>query len=166
MSSTPASPEIYLDTKQRRSFALARRAAVRVLRRRTRIIRLLHNGYKKVVDNEKDIARVQDDILALLRFLKAWVTRDYVRMPWRSLLYAVAALIYFVNPIDLVPDALLGLGFVDDVAVVTAVITAIRNDLKRFIAWEKTLPAVAVDVTELELPAVHENDSDLPLNNK
>ena len=119
-----------------------------------------------MVDNEKDIARIQDDILALLRFLKAWVKRDYVKMPWRSLLYAVAALVYFVNPIDLVPDALLGLGFVDDVAVVTAVMTAIRNDLKRFIAWEKTLPAFAVDVTDLELPATTENDTDLPLKSE
>ncbi|TKT83052.1 YkvA family protein [Aquamicrobium sp. LC103] len=38
----------------------------------------------------------------------------------------LAALAYFVLPIDLVPDFLVGFGFTDDVAALTAAITAVR----------------------------------------
>ena len=38
----------------------------------------------------------------------------------------LGALAYFVLPVDAVPDIVAGIGFTDDVAVLTAVITAVR----------------------------------------
>ncbi len=42
----------------------------------------------------------------------------------------LAALAYFVLPVDLVPDFLIGFGFTDDLAVLTAAITAIQGHIK------------------------------------
>lgn len=42
----------------------------------------------------------------------------------------LAALAYFVLPADVIPDFIIGLGFTDDVAVLTAAITAIRGHIK------------------------------------
>ncbi len=39
--------------------------------------------------------------------------------PWKAKLILAAALVYLVSPYDLVPDWLLGLGIIDDFAVVT-----------------------------------------------
>ncbi len=39
--------------------------------------------------------------------------------PWQAKLILAAALVYLVSPYDLVPDWLLGLGIIDDFAVVT-----------------------------------------------
>ncbi|EKF41803.1 hypothetical protein NA8A_14339 [Nitratireductor indicus C115] len=41
----------------------------------------------------------------------------------------LAALAYFVLPIDLVPDFLLGFGFTDDMAVIAAALNAVRNNI-------------------------------------
>ncbi|WP_311031089.1 YkvA family protein [Mesorhizobium koreense] len=41
----------------------------------------------------------------------------------------LAALAYFVLPTDFIPDFIFGLGFTDDVAVLTAAITAIRSHI-------------------------------------
>jgi uncharacterized membrane protein YkvA (DUF1232 family) len=41
-----------------------------------------------------------------------------------------AALGYFVLPADAIPDVLLAVGFTDDVAVLTAAVTAVRAHLK------------------------------------
>ena len=51
------------------------------------------------------------------------------RTPLRVRGTLLAALGYFVLPVDLVPDFLIGFGFTDDVAVLTAAITAIRNHI-------------------------------------
>ena len=42
----------------------------------------------------------------------------------------IAALAYFVMPVDMIPDFIVGLGFTDDVAVLTAAMAAIRGHIK------------------------------------
>ncbi|WP_295810793.1 YkvA family protein [uncultured Nitratireductor sp.] len=41
----------------------------------------------------------------------------------------LAALAYFILPLDVVPDFLLGLGFTDDVAVLAAALNAVRRHI-------------------------------------
>ena len=42
----------------------------------------------------------------------------------------LAALAYFVLPIDIIPDFLFGLGFTDDIAVLWAAFSAVRHNIK------------------------------------
>ena len=130
------SSDAKLSRKQRSAFAVARRAAAQVIKRRFRVLSLARDAYGKLAKNEDALDEVKDDLRALTRYARAWAKREYRAVPWRSLLYAVAGLIYFVNPIDLVPDALLGIGFVDDVAVIGFVAGALRKDLNSFRDWE------------------------------
>jgi uncharacterized membrane protein YkvA (DUF1232 family) len=50
--------------------------------------------------------------------------------PLRAKGILVAALGYFILPTDAIPDMILGLGFTDDIAVLTAALAAIRAHLK------------------------------------
>jgi uncharacterized membrane protein YkvA (DUF1232 family) len=43
---------------------------------------------------------------------------------------AFGALAYFISPVDAIPDALIGLGFTDDAAVIAAGIRAIAGQVK------------------------------------
>lgn len=52
------------------------------------------------------------------------------RTPMRVRGTLLAALAYFVMPVDLIPDFLVGFGFTDDLAVLTAAMTAIRGHIK------------------------------------
>jgi uncharacterized membrane protein YkvA (DUF1232 family) len=131
------SKELQLDPDHRAAFGLAQQAASRVLRRRTRLLRLVARSVKKLSRNRDALERAQHDLRALIRLANAWAHRQYHNVPWRSILYATAALVYFVNPIDLIPDALLGIGFVDDLAVLSAVVRALRKDLTAFRTWEQ-----------------------------
>jgi uncharacterized membrane protein YkvA (DUF1232 family) len=51
------------------------------------------------------------------------------RTPSSARLTLIAALAYFVSPFDAVPDFLFGIGFVDDVAVLTAALAAVRGSI-------------------------------------
>jgi uncharacterized membrane protein YkvA (DUF1232 family) len=46
--------------------------------------------------------------------------------PMRAKGILLAALAYFVLPADTIPDFIFGLGFTDDIAVLTAALTAVR----------------------------------------
>lgn len=50
--------------------------------------------------------------------------------PLRARGTVLAALAYFVLPFDVVPDMILGLGFTDDIAVLTAALGAITAHIK------------------------------------
>jgi uncharacterized membrane protein YkvA (DUF1232 family) len=74
------------------------------------------------------------------------VTASYYCMldpatPGRTRGIILAALAYFVLPLDIVPDFIAGFGFTDDIAVLGAAITAIRGSLKpsHYLAAKKSL---------------------------
>lgn len=48
----------------------------------------------------------------------------------------VSALIYFVSPVDLLPDGIPVLGYVDDVAVFTLVWNMVEDDVDQYKKWQ------------------------------
>ena len=138
MAQTPEGkrPEARLSERQARAFSVAKRAAQQVIRRRLRVLHLVRDAYGKLFKKEEALGKVKDDLLVMMRMARSWARREYRSVPWKSLLYVVAAIVYFVNPVDLIPDVIAGLGFVDDVAVIGAVVAAVRNDLDAFTGWE------------------------------
>lgn len=113
-------------------------AARRVLRRRFRVVLLIRDAYGHLEANAGALSAVWDDVKAALRLLLAWARRSYRQVSGASLLLLVAALIYFVTPVDLIPDTLGAIGFVDDVTVIQTTVEAVRAELDRFRAWEET----------------------------
>lgn len=111
-------------------------AARRVLRRRFRVVLLIRDAYARLEANAGALTAVWDDLRAALRLLVAWTRRSYRQVSGGSLALLVAALIYFVTPVDLIPDPLGTIGFVDDVAVVKTAVETMRAELDRFRAWE------------------------------
>lgn len=77
-----------------------------------------------------------DDVQALARLVSAWARREYDVVPWRAIAMSTAALVYFVNPFDAVPDTLLGFGYIDDASFLAFVAGALKSDLDRFAEWE------------------------------
>ena len=89
---------------------------------------------EKMVKNEffnkmtSSFSRLQDsfmiDVVSLFYLFSAG------KVPVKSSLLIVGALVYFISPIDMIPDFLIPLGFTDDIAVVAGVITKLGSDIK------------------------------------
>ena len=120
----------------REVFNLLATAARQVLRRRFRVVLLIRDAYDRLTANSGALPAVRDDVRAALRLLVAWAQRSYRQVSGGALVVLVAALLYFIAPVDLLPDALGALGFVDDVAVIQSAVQTIRAELERFREWE------------------------------
>jgi len=112
-------------------------AARRVLRRRFRVVLLIRDAYAHLEANADALTAVWADLQAALRLLLAWTRRSYRKVSAASLVLLVAALLYFVTPVDVIPDALGVLGFVDDLAVIQTAVETVREELEQFREWEK-----------------------------
>ena len=91
---------------------------------------------KKAKRNRGALGRVFDGLLALARMLRSYARRHYTQVPWKSIALVTAALIYFLAPVDLVPDFLFG-GFADDVALLLAVLRQVKEDVDKYKSWER-----------------------------
>ncbi len=89
--------------------------------------------------NKGSMTDVWAHLQILVRLFQAYIRGEYRDTPWGSLVMVVVAIIYFVSPIDFIPDVIPGFGQLDDVAVVTFVITQLKKDLDDFLAWESTI---------------------------
>jgi uncharacterized membrane protein YkvA (DUF1232 family) len=82
------------------------------------------------------IEKILKKVTLIGRLLKAYLTGEYREISKATILKLVATLVYFVSPVDLIPDFLFGLGLADDLALLTWVINSIEEDLQKFEAWE------------------------------
>jgi uncharacterized membrane protein YkvA (DUF1232 family) len=82
-----------------------------------------------------------DDIMALTRLARAYVKGEYREVPWESIALAIGALIYFLSPVDLIPDVIPVAGYVDDAAVIAFVVASLSTDLSKFRDWEASQQA-------------------------
>ena len=77
----------------------------------------------------------KDDLQTLICLLRDWSKGTYPNVPPKTVLLVVAALLYFLSPIDAIPDFLGAVGFTDDAAVVLFVLGAIRNEISLYRDW-------------------------------
>ena len=78
------------------------------------------------------------DIPVLISLVRAYVDKTYVEIPIGSILAIISALIYFLSPIDLIPDIIPGLGYLDDAAVLGIAFKLVHDDVAEYKKWRDT----------------------------
>lgn len=73
---------------------------------------------------------------SMLRLIRAYSQGDYRDVPESTLVVIIAAIVYVVNPLDVIPDALPALGFLDDATVLALAVRRSRQTLDDFMTWE------------------------------
>jgi uncharacterized membrane protein YkvA (DUF1232 family) len=73
--------------------------------------------------------------------LRSWARGDYKGLPWKTIVTAMAAVLYFLDPLDIVPDFIPGIGYLDDAVVLGFVVHSIRSDLEKYLEWESKTSA-------------------------
>ncbi len=122
-----------------RFFDIAIGQASRLAGKRGRILLLLTKMGSKISKvNWSPVQRqlVKEKFFILGRLAKAYAMGRYRSVPWKAILVLLAAVIYFINPIDLIPDLIPIAGLSDDFAVLLWVYNAIGEEVDKFLEWE------------------------------
>ncbi len=87
-------------------------------------------------DSVKELTKdVKDQMLVMARMVKAYAKGEYRGISLKGIIGSLAALLYFVAPIDFIPDFLI-VGLVDDVAIIMWVYSNYKKEIDAFLAWE------------------------------
>ena len=71
-----------------------------------------------------------------MSLIKDFRNKSYTDIPWRSIAFIAAAVLYFMNPFDVVPDMLPVFGFGDDAMLFAALFKSIQTDLEKYGEWK------------------------------
>ena len=110
------------------------------------VTKLLTDSLKKA-STKKNIGALAteawENLQVLSRMIKAAMAGEYKGIPTSTLVGGVAVFIYFLTPIDLIPDVIPVIGLLDDATLLAWFMTSIKSELDRFNDWEATKPAPA-----------------------
>ena len=120
----------------RRGLRLVEADAAALADNPSRLRALIRRSQAQLREDRSRIGSLRADVPRLVRLGAAIARGDYRRLPWKSIFLLAAGLLYFVTPADLIPDFILGTGFLDDAVIVAYVMKAIRDDLTKFEDWE------------------------------
>lgn len=127
-------------------------AAENYIKQPTRLKKLLLDAFNKARE-KKEIGALAheawDTLQSLFRLIKLSVAGEYTGVPTTTVVAAVAVLIYFLSPIDLIPDFIPVVGLLDDMALVAWFSTSIKHELDKFHEWEATKASTIVSDEEL-----------------
>lgn len=107
---------------------------------------LLHDENKleiflQKIENKLTIVPIVGNALSyipvMISMIRNYVRKEYTEIPIRSIISMISALIYFVSPVDIIPDFLPVVGYLDDAAVVAACIKLVKSDIDDYKQWRK-----------------------------
>ncbi|SHK69698.1 YkvA family protein [Hymenobacter psychrotolerans] len=79
-----------------------------------------------------DVART------VVRLVRNYVSGNYRQVETGTIVSALGVLLYTLSPIDLVPDFVPIVGFLDDLALLSWFVEKFQGEITRFREWEKT----------------------------
>lgn len=85
-----------------------------------------------------------EKIRTLVRMVLAYRSGEYREISWKSMLMVVGGLLYFVMPIDIIPDFIPGVGLLDDLSVIMFLFKTISEEIAAFEEYESS-KSISID---------------------
>jgi len=95
---------------------------------------------KKLQKRGGRFGKLFNRVEALVSLIKDYWRKKYREVPWTVIAAAVFAVIYFVNPMDAIPDFIPVVGWIDDVVVILIVLASIEHELRKYLQWKGINP--------------------------
>lgn len=77
------------------------------------------------------------DIVCLVSLVRSYIKKEYTDIPLGTIISIVATLTYIVSPIDLIPDTIPGVGYLDDIGLLVLTLKFIHSDVEEYKQWRE-----------------------------
>lgn len=94
------------------------------------------DAVRKKFEHVGPLGRYVEDVKLLLSIVKDYWTGDYRAIPWWAISAIVFTLLYVVSPVDLIPDFIPVIGYLDDAAVVSVCMMLVEQELQTYKKWK------------------------------
>ncbi|MGV3588529.1 MAG: DUF1232 domain-containing protein [Adhaeribacter sp.] len=130
-----------LKISQNAIFSYFLRKATGLFGKKAKVLLLLRDAYTKLIDVKSDksgFAQVRDVMFSFIRLVKSYFRGDYRNVSKKSIIVGIATLLYFIFPIDIIPDFIPIIGYADDISLMAWFIKSFQEELTKYREWEQT----------------------------
>lgn len=99
---------------------------------------LLNKAVKIANSKKGNLGEAWEKLQLFFELVKAYSKGEYKNVSRSTILTVIGTLLYFVSPLDLVPDFILGLGILDDAALIGYSVKKISTELDAFKKWKRS----------------------------
>lgn len=125
-----------------------------LMRKPLTIFRLLRNAvaYFRRYDSIREFASdVKVQFERIVRLVRAYTKGEYRGISATNIVLSIAALLYVLSPLDLIPDFIVG-GMLDDIALLTWLYKNVEEEIEQFLQWEEEHKLVQVPINPSDEP--------------
>ena len=90
---------------------------------------------KEIAGNSPEWKEFRSKIHVLISMIKSHISGEYRAFSTSSIILIVFALLYFITPIDAIPDFIPILGFTDDASILFLIWKKLNKDIEAFLKW-------------------------------
>ena len=127
-------------------FSIFINRAARLLGKPFKVVTVLNEAAEKLADEKsKDnkFKQLFNTALTLVRLVRRYANGEYRQIPTSTVVAGLAVLLYVLSPIDIIPDFIPVVGFLDDLSLVSWFIGKFHGEITRFRDWEQAAARVA-----------------------
>ncbi len=125
--------------KEKRVLGKMKTRAQKIVNDHDELKKLLQKTRKKLENAQEDdslMAKLAEYVKLVMRMVTNYLNGSYNETPWQTILMLVAGLLYFIAPLDALPDFIPIAGIIDDATVLVWLGKCSRDDLARYKKWE------------------------------
>jgi uncharacterized membrane protein YkvA (DUF1232 family) len=93
----------------------------------------------KESQDENTPIKLLNIVKLMAELIRDYIKSEYKQTPWRTIASFLFSLLYLINPFDLMPDFIPGIGWLDDITIIGLFISGVSRDLKEY-CQHKGLP--------------------------
>ena len=90
----------------------------------------------KAGEDDSLMAKLTEYLKLISRMITNSLNGNYNHTPWQTMVMLIAGLLYFITPIDAIPDWIPVGGLIDDATVLVWLGRCFRDDLEKYKSWE------------------------------
>lgn len=95
---------------------------------------------KKKIRKNQSVSEYAGKIKIMFSLIRDYSNGNYRSLPWKTIAAVAGAIIYAINPFDIIPDFIPMIGMVDDAAVIAACLRLVNDDLQEYVRWKASIP--------------------------
>jgi len=77
------------------------------------------------------LEEIWDKLQLMFKLVRDWISGNY-KVPVGTIILVIIGLVYFVSPVDFIPDFILAAGYIDDASILAFIISQINTELENY----------------------------------